>query len=48
MKTYKEFQSLIELKRKALDGNEYSATEPIQEMNNGEYEGYEIIQPCKY
>jgi hypothetical protein len=48
MKTYKEFQSLIELRKKALDGDGYSAAEFIQEMNSGEYGGYEIIQPCEY
>lgn len=48
MKTYKEFQSLIELRKKALEGDGYSAAELIQEMNGGEYEGYEIVQPCEY
>ena len=48
MKTYKEFQSLIELRKKALEGDGYSAAEFIQEMNGGEYEGYEIVQPCEY
>jgi hypothetical protein len=48
MKTYKEFQSLIELRKKALEGDGYSAAEFIQEMNGGGYEGYEIVQPCEY
>jgi len=48
MKNYKEFQSLIELKKKALDGDGYAAAELIEEMNSGEYEGYEIVTPCKY
>ena len=48
MKTYKEFQSLIELRKKALEGDGYSAAEFIQEMNDGEYDGYEIVQPCEY
>lgn len=48
MKTYKEFQSLIELRKKALEGDGYSAAAFIQEMNDGEYEGYEIVQPCEY
>ena len=48
MKTYKEFQSLIELRKKALEGDGYSAAEFIQKMNGGGYEGYEIVQPCEY
>lgn len=48
MKTYKEFQFLIELRRKALEGDGYSAADFIQEMNGSEYEGYEIVQPCEY
>lgn len=48
MKAYKEFQYLIELRKKALEGDGYSAAEFIQKMNGGEYEGYEIVQPCEY
>jgi len=48
MKTYKELQSLIELRKKALDGDGYSAAEFIKEMDHSEYEGYEIVTPCKY
>lgn len=48
MKSYKEFQSLTELLKKALDGDGYAAAELIEEMNGGEYEGYEIVSPCKY
>jgi len=39
---------LIELRKKALDGDGYSAAQFIKEMDHSEYEGYEIVTPCKY
>lgn len=48
MKTWKEFQSLVQLRDKALSGNGPSASEFIQLMNSGEYEGYEIVTPIEY
>ena len=48
MKTWKDFQSLIELRKKALDGDGFAAADLIQQMNGGEYEGYEVVTPCEY
>ena len=48
MKTWKEFQGLVQLRDKALAGDGSSATEFIQSMNDGEYEGYEVVTPCEY